>query len=134
VTSTKVGALGVHAVPANETKSTGPSCGWTDSAIAFSFGVTLLASNTNGIGAAYAKKGQAAYFEPLTIQGYPAAFFSPFRKDDRPVGDCGIVVGIADNLEVDILVQAVRDPQKSQACQLAKQVADAMITTLKGDS
>jgi hypothetical protein len=132
VTPAQVAALGVNAQGKNTTTGLGPSCGWIDPNLVGGLSIGILKLNTQGLGAPYSRKSQAAYFEPLTIQGYPAVLTD--RDDDRAKGQCGLHIGIADNLDVYIFTNPHREPLMSKSCEFAKQAADAMITTLKGGS
>ena len=112
-------------------RASGPGCLWharpeVDSTIDVSF----LTGNKNGLADTYRGRSRFKFFEETTVEGYPAVFNDP--SDGRPHGDCNITVGISDTLafrareEGGLVGQAV--------CDRAKQVAAAVIATLKAGS
>jgi hypothetical protein len=86
--------------------------------------------NRNGLSDNYRAQDQFAYFEPTTVAGYPAVFSD--RDDLRPQGLCIIVVGLTDTLTFSVSEDGELDQQG--ACDRAKQVAEAALTTLGGGS
>ena len=114
-------------------KSSGPSCLWStdDEPIHRGYDVGFLTGNKNGLSDTYrgGKKAFPGYFEPTEVSGYPAVFNS--LTEDRPGGACNITVGISSSLAFRAGVQADRD-LGTKACDIAKQIAAAVIQTLKG--
>jgi uncharacterized protein DUF3558 len=68
--------------------------------------------------------GAFAYFEETTIAGYPAVVAGV--TDNRAGGGCELRVGVADDLAVDVTVQATG----ADGCALAKNVAAEVVTTV----
>lgn len=112
-------------------KVSGPGCLWharpeVNSTIDMSF----VTGNKKGLSDIYRGRSRFKFFEETTVDGYPAVFNDP--SDGRPHGDCNITVGISDTLafrareEGGLVGQAV--------CDRAKQVAAAVIATLKAGS
>ena len=111
--------------------SVGPDCRWVskknDGNLIF---VGSLPGNKNGISDIYAGKPQAAYFEPVTVAGYPGAFSDV--HDGRPSGNCTVFVGVTDQLAASVNAQIAEPDAKPNACAIAQNVAEAMIQHLKG--
>lgn len=114
----------------------GPSCVWKIRGEGT--GVSLIlgtASRDRGAGGlagiyrGYANKTLIRFLERAPdIEGYPAVYWG--LVDERPMGACGIAVGIADDLTFDAYAQGYQGPEDS--CAAATQVATSVITTLKG--
>ncbi|WP_116045785.1 DUF3558 domain-containing protein [Amycolatopsis palatopharyngis] len=115
----------------------GPGCAWVVLDGIKSVAVFVHADNqSRGAGGLAAlhenyKLGRFAYWEPETVDGYPAAFSDVSDQRDR--GGCGLAVGIANDLSFSVSVQGYTK-QPDQACADAKQVAEQVISTLKGGS
>ena len=92
--------------------------------------ISPLPVNKNGISDIYSQKAQAAYFEPVTIDGYPGVFTDV--HDGRPSGNCSVWLGVTDQLAVSVNAQITSDDAKSNSCAIAQNVAEAMIQHLKG--
>ncbi|MGH3621414.1 MAG: DUF3558 domain-containing protein [Sciscionella sp.] len=112
----------------------GPSCTWDSTAEGPIIDAQLVTSDRNGLSDFYRAratmpKSYFGYFEPTTVDGYPAVFND--ATDQRKFGDCALVVGIADKLVLGTSQQGGDGPK---SCSVAKQVAAAVITTLKGDA
>ncbi|WP_328605447.1 DUF3558 domain-containing protein [Amycolatopsis sp. NBC_00345] len=111
--------------------SVGPDCRWVskknDGNLLFA---GSLPGNKNGISDIYAGKAHAAYFEPVTVAGYPGVFSD--IRDGRPSGNCTIFVGITDQLAASVNAQIASEDAKSNTCAIAQNVAEAMIQHLKG--
>jgi hypothetical protein len=106
----------------------GPRCIWHGAT--GSIGVGFLTRNKGGLSDTYRGRDLEAYFEETTVDGYPAVFVDAI--DSRPRGNCGLVVGISDTLTIDVLEQGRLDA--AGACARAKQVAAAVIATMKAGS
>lgn len=111
--------------------SVGPDCRWVskknDGNVIF---VGSLPGNKNGISDIYAGKAQAAYFDPVTVAGYPGVFSDV--HDGRPSGNCTVWVGVTDRLAASVNAQISSADAKSNTCAIAQNVAEAMIHHLKG--
>lgn len=110
------------------------SCDWSDLNKGSMVGVQLVYGLHDGLSQVYAKKDQAAFFdEGQPVQGYPTVAYGPV--DDRPNGGCNVSVGVADNLVVQADAKLPRSSVgKDDPCDAARQVADLVVTTLKGVS
>ncbi|GAA2968647.1 DUF3558 domain-containing protein [Actinokineospora diospyrosa] len=71
-------------------------------------------------------KDNSAYFEPISIDGYPAVFHS--GTDNRQRGHCNLVVGIRDNLTFHVSALGGPGPE---ACETLREMATLAITNLK---
>jgi hypothetical protein len=92
--------------------------------------ISPLPINKNGISDIYSQKAQAAYFEPVTINGYPGVLTDV--HDGRPSGNCSVWVGVTDQLAVSVNAQISSDSARANSCSIAQNVAEAMIQHLKG--
>jgi hypothetical protein len=114
-------------------KGSGPFCIWhtDDQPTNMSYGVGFLTANKNGLSDTYrgGKKAFPGYFEPTEVDGYPAVFNG--LTEDRPSGACNITVGISSSLAFRVGLEGNKDVG-TKACDLVKQVAAAVIQTLKG--
>lgn len=111
-------------------RTAGPSCLWQNSDTPSSVGVGFLSGNKNGLDDTYRGHKQGSfkgYFEPTDVDGYPAVFND--AGDYRDTGTCNITVGISDTLAFRA-AESGRLGRKS--CDRAKEVAAAVIQTLKG--
>ncbi|MGW4058982.1 DUF3558 domain-containing protein [Amycolatopsis sp. NPDC004747] len=110
---------------------TGPDCAWTSNGSASNVvSISPFTANKNGLSDIYAQKAGSAYFEPLTVAGYPAV--STNVSDLRSSGNCPLWVGVTDELAVMVLAQISTGSNKPQPCTVAQKVAEAMIQHLKG--
>lgn len=117
--------------PSND--SAGPSCQWSGAAspsnAAFAFALT---ANKNGLDDIYAGNDQKkyAYFEPVQVDGYPGVYAE--TADNRPNGNCSLLIGATDQLVIGTSVQLGSGPNKAHPCDSANKIATAMIQHLKG--
>lgn len=114
----------------------GPSCSWTLKGEGIGLQVILGTGNRdNGAGglagtyAAYREKKFVRFLEPApAVEGYPAVFADV--QDERPMGTCGMVVGVADDLSFSVQAQGYQGQDDS--CAVAAQAAAGVVKTLKG--
>ncbi|MFD9895568.1 DUF3558 domain-containing protein [Amycolatopsis sp. NPDC059027] len=108
-----------------------PNCHWqvgpnNDTGV----GVTYARSNTDGIGRLYALNDTGwwrdGYFEPTSVQEYPAVFTDIIDKRRR--GDCGLAVAVSNSLYFDVSIQSSAG---DKSCVAAKNVATAVLDTIK---
>jgi hypothetical protein len=114
-------------------KSTEPltSCQWTSSGSAVNFvGISALPQNKGGISDIFDQKSSQAYFEPVTIDGYPGVFAA--KADGRPSGNCVLWVGATDQLAFSINPQISTGKNRTNPCGLAQQIATVVVQHLKG--
>ncbi|QRP51312.1 DUF3558 domain-containing protein [Amycolatopsis sp. FDAARGOS 1241] len=95
-----------------------------------SIAIRPLPQNKGGISDIYDQKAQSAYFEPVTIDGYPGVFAD--IQDGRPSGTCTLWVGVTDQLAVSVIPQIGVGDNKNNPCGLAQKFATAMVGHLKG--
>ena len=112
----------------SQAESIGPYCGWNDDDTGrVTFLVGFLTPNKNGLSDIYRgnemKKWE--YFEPTTIDGYPAVFAD--GRDRRDRGTCNVFVGISDTLVFNSQIEFAGD----KACDMAEELAGEVIATLK---
>ncbi|MFF4594843.1 DUF3558 domain-containing protein [Amycolatopsis sp. NPDC001319] len=107
------------------------ACTWESSGNAEnSVGIGALPQNKNGLSDIYAGRSSAAYFTPVTIEGYPAVFTD--KTDDRSTGSCQLWIGITGQLAVSVGTVINVGANKSDPCPIAQKAGQAMIDHLKG--
>ncbi len=97
-----------------------------------SVGITVVPQNTGGISDIYAQKAQQAYFEPVSINGYPGVYSA--KADHRADGNCQLWVGVTDQLAVAVTPLISTGQNKSNPCGIAEKFAAVMIKHLKNAS
>jgi hypothetical protein len=137
LTSMKYTDAGVYH-PAGNTPLTaaGPSCSWRIKGEGFGLQVILGTGNrergAGGLAGSYAayRSGTIARFleRAPDVEGYPAIYFDV--QDERSMGTCGLVVGIADDLSFSIQAQGYQGQDDS--CAATAQAAAGVVKTLKG--
>jgi hypothetical protein len=116
--------------PVNETSA---SCSFRSSGNPLnSISIGAVPQNPHGISDIYDQKARSAYFEPVSIRGYPGALAD--IHDGRTSGNCQLWVGVTDELAVSIIPQISAGPNKNDPCGLAQKFAAAMIGHLKAQS
>ncbi|MET7990447.1 DUF3558 domain-containing protein [Amycolatopsis sp. NPDC005232] len=132
LTEAEAGTVGL-ASPGKEDTSTAKGCTWkSSSSEPNQIALTPLPRNTGGIGDVYAQKAKDAYFEPVSISGYPGAYADV--QDARSQGSCTLWVGVTDQLAVSVIPQIQEGPHQSDPCGVAQNFAAAMITHLKAQT
>lgn len=113
----------------------GPSCGWKISGEGISMLVIIGTGNRDrgagGLAGLYTahETGQFPFLEPApAVEGYPALYVD--KRDRRPIGNCSLDVGVADDLAIGVHSGGYQGTDDS--CAAAQQVAASIITTLKG--
>ncbi|MEC3974674.1 DUF3558 domain-containing protein [Amycolatopsis sp. H20-H5] len=131
LSAAQVSTIGLTGAGEKVNGSTGVNCKWL-STTSDSNAVVIapLPVNTGGLSDIYAGKKQAAYFEPVTVSGYPAVFSE--IQDSRTSGFCALWVGVTDQLAVQVSTLLPVGQNTSNPCPIAQKVADAMIQHLKG--
>ena len=112
-------------------KSSGPSCLWINSDTATGIGVSFITGNKNGLADLYRANEEGkwtGYWEETTVSGYPGVFHDV--TDARARGSCILAVGVTDTLT--FLVD-ISGRLKEQSCDFAKQVAAAVLATVKAE-
>jgi hypothetical protein len=130
LSSSQIGTLHMVA-PGRQTQGPfGPMCQWLSAAYATNTMNLALITGNGGLGNVYGKKAQQAYFEPTTIDGYPAVYAS--QIDDRSTGTCALWVGVTDQRMVHVEAQLSDGPNRPNPCPATASTAKAMIEHLKG--
>ena len=119
---------------ADGTTALGPGCRWA-AIPGSSFIVEFITANTAGLTSLYINKdiivNGGGYWVATTIQGYPGVFNSSL--DDRKTGDCSLAVGVTDTLTYNVAVTADKStPQYGDPCGMTSQIADMVLTTMRG--
>lgn len=114
----------------------GPSCSWNNDDYSQLISVIIdtvhqkhAEAGFKGLDGVYASHKEGRYLEPVVIEGYPgnpAAFAGEIAKRDN--GDCGLKVGIADDLVFDVSVLDENNP--ANACPVIPKVAGAVLDSL----
>ncbi|SDD44769.1 Protein of unknown function [Actinokineospora iranica] len=107
----------------------GPSCSWEPVDRKGDFNLLFADKNEYGLSDYYREKKRWAFFEPIEVGGYPAAYFDTGSKDLRGQGFCSIVVGLTDTLAFSVSRQNGPGPR---ACDQVRDMAAAALTTMKG--
>ncbi|MDT8915489.1 DUF3558 family protein [Amycolatopsis sp. PS_44_ISF1] len=106
-------------------------CGWNSSATAQNrVNAGAVPENKGGISDIYSQKSRQAYFQPVTVDGYPGVFAD--TQDGRASGSCTLWVGLTDQLAYSVVTSLTVGPHKSDPCPIARKVGEAVITHLKG--
>lgn len=127
LTSDDVAALHITK-PITKPAATGSDCGWTGQT-GGTIGISWVTENTGGLSDLYAKASTIAYWQPTTVDGYPAAYGDSI-SDGRARGVCVLNVGVNDHLY--FFSQLVNPSNAGQSCDLAQQAASAVLKNLQG--
>ncbi len=92
--------------------------------------LTVFTANKNGLSDIYDTKANNEYFEPTTIEGYPAVYAASL--DHRSKGKCGLFVAVTDQLTVNLLVQYDRGSGAQDPCPVVAKAGASVVQTLKG--
>jgi hypothetical protein len=137
LTSLRLPVPGENRSAGNDSRITaGPSCSWKIRGEGMGVLLTLGTANRDrgagglaGLYAGYKQRTFIRYLEHAPdVDGYPAIYYG--LADQRSTGSCGLGVGIADDLAVDVYAQGYNGQDDS--CGTAARIAAAMIKTLKG--
>lgn len=108
----------------------GPMCTYErDDALLWGLSVTFLTSESEGLSRSYEgeKVDPAAYFEEVpSVSGYPGVLTGLI--DDRAEGNCGLLIGIRDDLVVQVLLT---DDSGAHPCKRATEVGRLVVDRLK---
>jgi hypothetical protein len=127
LTPADVAALNiVNPTTKSGSNTTASDCGWTGDS-GGTIGIGWVTTNTDGLSDLYAKSSTIAYWQPLAVDGYPAAF-GDVISDGRAQGDCVLHVGVTDHLYFDSQFDNPLNP--GQSCALAQQAAVGVLKNL----
>lgn len=105
-------------------------CGWSGDNKQNGVNAGPVPQNTGGISDIYDQKSKQAYFEPVTVSGYPGVFAD--TQDGRPSGSCTLWIGITDQLAYSVVTSITVGANKATTCASAQKVGEAVIAHLKG--
>jgi hypothetical protein len=88
-------------------------------------------ADPNGLSNLYARSSTIAYWQPITVSGYPAAYGDTV-SDGRSQGDCVLDTAVSNQL---FFISQFDNPLNPvQSCPLALQAAQDVIANLQGAS
>jgi hypothetical protein len=117
--------------PGRASQGPPPLCGWNaDGSAQNGVNAGPVPQNKGGISDIYAQKAKQAYFEPVTVNGYPGVFAD--TQDGRASGSCTLWVGITDQLAYAVVTSIAVGQNKATTCASAQKVGEAVIAHLKG--
>ncbi|TVT28532.1 DUF3558 domain-containing protein [Amycolatopsis rhizosphaerae] len=133
LSSAQIDHLGMVGPGKQSQTNNGPTCTWQGAV--YQANSTGIGVSTNGTGLdniykLNAQPGYFAYFEPTTINGYPAVYAS--RADQRSSGICSLSIGLANDTTAVVTSSLVTGQNKTNPCPVAERTAQAMIEHLKG--
>ncbi|WP_431876889.1 DUF3558 family protein [Amycolatopsis sacchari] len=135
-------SLGYSQAPTAETTGdratyvTGQTCSWNMAGASKAIQVQIFPENQNadspGLTSTFSKfeKGLIAYADRTTVSGYDAVYAD--LTDERPRGNCPLLVAVSATETVGTRATGYSNAQ--EACDLAKQLAEAAVKTLQGGS
>ncbi|UJW36380.1 DUF3558 domain-containing protein [Saccharothrix sp. AJ9571] len=108
----------------------GVGCIWNVGSGRTNSGVSYLINVPNGLGNVYGLNDVGwwdhGYFEPTEVDGYPAVYAA--MVDFRAKGDCKLLVAVSDQM---FFESSMVTPATNNACAGAKNVAEAILQTIK---
>jgi len=109
------------------------ACEWENPTTRGYVQIAFIVDDPRGLSPEYDanKRHRWAYFEVLpNVEGYPAVARS--RTDDRDIGHCTVVVGVADDMAFESIVRLSQaNVEKKDPCKVASQVAGLAVQTMK---
>jgi hypothetical protein len=111
----------------------GTGCEWRNPETRGSVQIVFAAGSQDGLSSEYQahNDGKWEYFEELPdIEGYPAVIRA--GTDDRELGHCIVVVGVADDMVFESILQLSQaNIGQKDPCAVATQVAGLVLQTIK---
>ncbi|MEU5691795.1 DUF3558 domain-containing protein [Actinosynnema sp. NPDC020468] len=139
LTAAQVTALGLGSLQGRDNSSAAAkACLWADesgpSGLSIGEGFVVGGGGLDGV---YLLRSSYRLFEPQApVQGQPALLID--LADNRSRGECGLAVGLTDTMHMLVTVQSRTGsnpaPRIGEPCAVAREVADAMLTTIKKGS
>jgi hypothetical protein len=126
------GTFGLSPTGRPTSSELGEACEWTSAETQAEVEVTFLDKDPRGLSAEYAvnDEGRWVFFEPLTVEGYPAV--ARGLADRRPDGICTVVVGASDEIAYAVTVQQSEDRVGTvDPCEVAANVAAETVKTIQ---
>lgn len=105
-------------------------CVWDDASVGTGVQLDIEAETAlpHGLSDIYLQQGSAAYWEPLTVDGYPGVLTD--AVDERQDGTCRMSLGVTDTNVLDLAYQGTAtDP-----CTHVRALGAAVITSLKDET
>lgn len=99
---------------------------WTPTASVVAYATNM----PTGLSARYAQhaRGIYPYWEPTVVDGYPAVGYTASKATDPGPKLCNFAIGLTDTLH---FVVTAEDKPGAAQCSTAKEVASAVLTTMK---
>lgn len=116
--------------PGKATQGQPALCGWSGEIQENHVNVGAVPQNNRGISDIYDQKSRQAYFQPVTVGGYPGVLAD--TQDGRASGSCTLWVGITDQLAFAVATSITTGENKANSCTSAQHVGEAVIEHLKG--
>jgi hypothetical protein len=118
----------------NDKVALGIGCDWLNRETRGEVSINFPVDDPRGLSAEYDadSRGKWEYFEELPeIDGYPAV--TRAGTDDRDLGFCIVVVGVADDMAFESIVQLSQgNVGQKDPCEVSVQVAGMALQTMKG--
>jgi hypothetical protein len=132
LTAAQLSGIGLTNVRGGDNSSiTGTAiCGWTDDTTGNGIGISWENDLGNGLSTIYSEKAQQGYWQPTSVDGYPAVFAD--FADLRSKGTCMLNVGVSDKLNFISQYTAAQPDIGTKSCQFAEQAAADVIKNLGG--
>jgi hypothetical protein len=131
LTQSQLTDLGITTVQGHDASITGVAiCSWTDDTTGDGIGISWQTRLGDGLATLYSERAQQGYWQPTTVDAYPAVFAD--LADLRSQGDCSLDVGVSDQLSFTSKYTSTRPEIGSKSCQLAQQAAADVIKNLGG--
>jgi hypothetical protein len=105
-------------------------CGWTDDTTGNGIGISWENDLGNGLSTIYSERAQQGYWQPTSVDGYPAVFAD--FADLRSKGTCVLNVGVSDKLSFISQYTAAQSDIGTKSCQFTEQAAADVIKNLGG--
>ena len=122
----------------NDTFDTGPACTWFSmDGVSGQIEVFYDTKTGGGLDVIYRElKPTSGRWEPTIVQGYPAVASTSKGENQSITGACTVTVGIRDDLTFGVGLTLGDNARKRgvDSCEGAKDVANAVLTNLKGRS
>jgi hypothetical protein len=113
----------------------GPTCNWggsTGTAATPSTATVTYLTAGSGLSSVYTSRSSYDYFQPTTVDGYPAVY--ALLVDNRAHGECSVTVGVSDQLAVAIGLTVNSGQYRTDPCTPNTQLAADVISNIKNTS
>lgn len=132
LTDAQLQELSISTNPQPSATAAGPTCAWGDSSDdGIHISGTFITKKSSSVAGLYESNelGRYAYFVPVTIHGYPAAFSQ--LADSRQNGGCAIAIGVKNDLLYSMGIRLGLDnPNYAKPCSELEKVAEMAINTM----